>query len=335
MAGNLNNSAYPEFIGALVAVAHDPALGNERFPARNMLMDEGVNVERAEPYLQQAELNISNPNRSWTELHGDYMSEHIFLPRNPRANDGLDSVGQITDTFSTNPDFTRFGSAAPNLSLIRCEEPQAICKVVGKSGHSEFSNADRFLRLLQDFLANPTRQPLRDDLQEVLDIYADYAQSRPIFAAFENDLLKALADSKMWQDNLRNALGLSHYKKDSYMILLRYTVSRIPLVPGKGTTRALVTPTVLDGSLSNAFCPSPVNVSSGHTVHLAPKDFNPCREVLHPWIRWRADDIINLGRILTSPPPDLKDVRALHLLALRDLSGNLVYAEDTDSDLLT
>lgn len=332
MAGNLVSSVYPLFHSALSAVAQDAARGNERFPARNMLLDEGVSLGRATPYLDQLEPHVAG--KAWTELHGDYMKSHIWLPRSPSAHHGYDPVTQRSDTFSITPDFSRYGSASPSLLLIRCEEPRVICEIAKKSGFTTLTNEARLLGLLRGFLANPRDLKLREDLQEILDIYAEYADARPIFAAFEEDLQDALADMGMWQDHLRNALGLSHIKQGSQVILLRYKVSRIPSVPGMPGTRALVIPSVLDNSLSNAFCPSPANSPTGHTVNLAPADFNPCREILHPWVKWQVNDIVRLGEIKTPPPPELDQARAFHLLALRDLTGQSTYADDTDADLL-
>lgn len=330
MSGNLVNPSYPQSHRVLAVIAN-AARGNERFPARNFLLDEGVSIDRAIPYLTSVEPRITS--KAWTELHGDHMKSRIWLPRG-KANHGFDPIEQRADTFSVKPDFLRYGSASPSLSLIRCEEPRVICKIAKDSGFTDLANEDRLLGLLRGFFAKPNDTQLREDLQEVLDIYAEYADARPIFAAFEEDLQDALDDKDMWQDNLRNALGLSHIKQGSQVILLRYPVSRIPSVPGSMNTRALVIPSVLDNSLSDAFCPSPANAPTGHTVHLAPKDFNPCREVLHPWIKWQAKDIVRLGEIKTAPPPELDQARAFHLLALREFPGQSAYADDTDTDLL-
>ena len=187
---------------------------------------------------------------------------------------------------------------------------------------------------MRAFLEKRTDKTRRENLQEVLDLYSEYADARPIFAGFEEDLKEALTDTAMWQDHLRDTLGLAHVKQGSQIILLRYTVARIPQVPGAASTRALVVPTILDTSLSNAFCPSPSQASTGHTVHMAPVAFKPCREVLHPWIKWQVDDIVRLGQIQTPPPAALAEARAFHLLALRELTGRIAYADETDSDLL-
>lgn len=331
MSGNLAHSAHPQFQSALTAIALNAARGNERFPARNFLLDEGVSDERANPYLTAVEPLITG--KAWTELHGEYMKSRVWLSRG-EANHGFDPVTQRAETFSLTPDFLRYGSVSPSLTLLRCEEPRVICKIAKDSGFTELANEGRLLGLLRGFLAKRADPQLREDLQEVLDIYAEYADARPIFAAFEEDLQDALNDESMWQDHLRNALGLSHIKQGSQMILLRYPVERIPSVPGAANMRALVSPSVLDNALSNAFCPSPVNASTGHTVHLAPNDFKPCREVLHPWIKWQAKDIVRLGEIKTAPPPELDQARAFHLLALRELTVQAAYADDTDADLL-
>lgn len=60
MSGNLVNSNYPQFQRALNTVAQDAARGNERFPARNFLLDEGASVARANPYLASVEPRIAS-----------------------------------------------------------------------------------------------------------------------------------------------------------------------------------------------------------------------------------------------------------------------------------
>ena len=333
MAGNLVNPSYPRFHGALTAVAQDVARGNERFPARNMLLDEGVNIDRATPYLNMAEPRVAS--KAWTEVHGDYMKSHIWLSRG-KAHHGLDPVArQHADTFSIKPDYSRYGSALHSLTLVRCEDPRLIYKINKLSASSVLNSEGDLLELIRNFLAKRNDPQLREKLQAELDIYAEHADARPIFAAFEEDLQTDLDDNAKWQDNLRNALGLSPLRKGDQVILLQYPVARVPPVPGSPSVRALVTPTVLDNSLSNAFCPSPANTETGHTVHLAPEDFNPCREVLHPWIKWQVDDIKRMGEIRTPPPAGLDQARAFHLLALRELTGQSAYADDTDADLLS
>lgn len=331
MPGNLVNPGYPQFHNALTTIAQDATRGNERFPARNMMLDEGVSPDRAVPYLQHVEPHIAS--KAWAELHGDYMWSHIWLPRG-KGHDGIDPITRWADTFAVKPDFSRYGSASPALTLVRCEDPELIFNINKKSGFSSLTSKDELLELIRSFLSKRNDSKLRDDLQEILNIYAEHADARPIFAAFEEDLQTELSDSGMWQDHLRNALGLTHIKKGNQVILLQYKVSKIPMVPNNAGVRALVVPSVLDNSLSNAFCPSPANAQTGHTVHLNPVNFKPCREVLHPWVKWQVDDIVRLGEIQTPPPPELDQARAFHLLALRDLTGQSVYADDTDADLL-
>lgn len=332
MSGNLVNPGYPQFHNALTTIAQDALRGNERFPARNMLLDEGVSPDRAIAYLQQLEPHIAS--KEWSGLHGNYMWSHVWLPRGKGSHHGLDSIARCADTFSVKPDFSRYGSASPNLTLVRCEDPELIYNINKKSGFSSLANKDELLDLIRSFLSKRNDPKLRDELQEVLNIYTEHADARPIFAAFEEDLQTELADPGMWQDHLRNALGLTHIKKGNQVILLQYKVAKIPMVPSRAGVRALAVPSVLDNSLSNAFCPSPANAQTGHTVHLNPDDFKPRREVLHPWVKWQVDDIVRLGEIQTPPPPELDQARAFHLLALRDLTGQSVYADDTDADLL-
>lgn len=330
MTGNLYDDRYPGFCAMVQTAAMDSTLGNERFPARNFILDEGVHSDRAVAYLDRITPNIAT-GKTFAGLHSDYVAERILKIRG-HARHGLDPTSEPAETFSLTPNF-RFGNVAQTLTLVRCESLTTIIGVAKRSGLGFVPDEQTFSDMVMEWLSAP-KTHLRSGIQDILDCYADSADGRPIFAAFEDDLRDGLTDPDMWQDSIRNALGLAHIRKGQTVLLLQYAVARIPKVPNSPGVRALAAPTVLDSTMSSAFCPSPGTQQTGHTVHLNPTSFTPCREVLHPWIRWQTTDIVRMGTVKTAPENDLQPSRAFHLLGLRDLAARPDYAAETDSDIL-
>ena len=93
-------------------------------------------------------------------------------------------------------------------------------------------------------------------------------------------------------------------------------------------------PTVLDGWFSEAFCPAPKGERVGRVVDLSSRLENPLREVVHPFVRYRAEHLFRVGYIHESVPHDLGEARAAHILYLREERSRPSYAVGTDGDLI-
>jgi hypothetical protein len=95
--------------------------------------------------------------------------------------------------------------------------------------------------------------------------------------------------------------------------------------------RPLAAPAVLDGRFSVAFCPSPRDFACGHVVDLSGEVSKPRREVVHPTLHLQPRHLWRMGSIRTpANHGQLPMARALHLIALRELSGRADYAVATD-----
>jgi hypothetical protein len=95
-----------------------------------------------------------------------------------------------------------------------------------------------------------------------------------------------------------------------------------------------VAPTVLDGSFSHAFCPSPKGQLTGHSVALN-EQCDPIRqEILHPNVEFGVSHVWRVGAIRRKIDLDqLGAFRGYHLVALRDRAGRPDYADETDADI--
>jgi len=149
-------------------------------------------------------------------------------------------------------------------------------------------------------------------------------------------------DQAGWADTLRDRLGLAHYCPDRRGVpeidvaVFRYQVKMLPRIrkTGGGLRRPVVTPTVLDGTFSEAFCPSPRGSTTGHVVNLDPQAGILRREALHPRFKLQVPHLWRLGTIQRKVDRTrLGEARALHLLRVRDETGRDDYAEGTDGDL--
>ncbi len=120
------------------------------------------------------------------------------------------------------------------------------------------------------------------------------------------------------------------------MLVFRYEIGSLARILGLGAdVRALVTPTVLDGTFSDAFCPAPLGAKTGHTLDLSGDCQGPRREVLHPTLAFGARHLWRVGTVnVAADLASLGTLRGLHLLWLREQCGIADYGADTDVDLV-
>jgi hypothetical protein len=132
-----------------------------------------------------------------------------------------------------------------------------------------------------------------------------------------------------WADELRDRLGLAHFEPGTAFILFSYRVGELCCISTDQQRHPLAVPTVVDHDLSSAFCPAPRNSNDGLSVDLAANGrLTP--ELIHPAVRLAARHVFRLGRITRPVPPDLNPARQAHLAALRETTGRMDYALDTD-----
>ena len=337
MPTELDNKLSPEFRAFLAAEAQALGQGNRRFVARNFLLDEGIGSLRAHIYAEYVDGTPPYTNDAWRLNHRGYLDDHVFVPREKNASDGLAhqaaNPASVAETFRDPTAFERFGQANAKLPLIRVVEARHIAS---RGGISEVE-----LEKLISAVVGGAGQNSDEwkQLAAVLSRWQDMLKARPVYAGFHEyfaDFLGATpADDKPgWADELRDLLGLYHLVAGTRVVVFRYLVEEIPKPKGRPDLRPLTAPTVLDQDHSEAFCPSPQNARCGHAVDLRGRGRDkPAEEILHPWIRLQPRHLFRVGTITRPVPATLDDARGTHLLAVRDLANRPDYAAQTDADL--
>ncbi len=317
------------------------------FPARNFLLDESIAPPRADSYLvsQAQSLNLESLDRlqsrsDWETTHGYYLWNHVFLEQRvgealPEHLDPTD-VQSCPETFRYQHASSGFGGADPGLHLLRLVDLQSLLDkasvAMGRgapSAENVFDAASRCARAWPD----PHKAAEKDRIlvEGIFSAWNQKADYRPTFAGFfaEHEDLFSGTYSGNWANDLRDRLGLCHFGPQK-MLLLRYPISKIPQLKGWRLARPLTIPTVLDGRMSDAFCPAPPSEDCGRLLHLRARDVEPAREVLHPYLDLQLEHLFKAGEISEPPPPDLSEARRSHLNRLRNHHGHTSFALDTD-----
>jgi hypothetical protein len=308
------------------------------FPARNFLNDEGVQEERCRSYEASGSVAYHADCKTWRQVHDKYLKERVQVSRNdagalhPLDPDDLDVFPETFRFIDGNSPFLRTDM---NMMLVRVEELDFISD---KSGVSKEEIKALAKRVIASRSSHSASHQALDDILEQWST-ADRVDARPVFSGFWADVEDLFVPTERddWADQMRNRLGLLHLNPAKRLgpisvIVFRYRVRDIPKLPGTPrNTAPLVPPTVLDSALSSAFCPAPPGNLNGQTLDLACSGSEPCGEVLHPVIQFKAEDIWRIGEIQTSVTDDtIRNAREWHMLCLRDITGRPEYARDTD-----
>nr|VFK60434.1 MAG: hypothetical protein BECKTUN1418D_GA0071000_112310 [Candidatus Kentron sp. TUN] len=304
------------------------------------MLDERVNRERAECYEKHGAVTNHGSLEDWKSCHNVYLEKEISVRGD--ESEPPEYIEDVTDS-EICPDTFRFPVVSSSLGcalhadLIRVQKVSSLVRKLGES-------VEDILALAEGTLANDHESSR--DLDELLRRFARNRKWQPVFASPWKDLSDLFGetpegDPSGLANNLRDRLGLYAYdpkQSDTVHILVfRYPIRAVPRLSGfDDQMRPLTVPCVLDGVLSPAFCPSFRESDVGFTVDLSgPHCHKLTREVLHPAMRLRANDLFRVCSI-TDPvdPSTIPEQRGLHLSCLREISGRPKYAEHTDEDLL-
>lgn len=316
--------------------------GNQRFVARNFLLDEGVSEDRFRSYAQAGCVAEHATFEDWKGLHEGYFRERVARPSTGTRHESLDARDPDTcpETFRHIAVDSRFHTTDANQHLVRLVQLSFIAERTGESLADLKRWTERVVAAPLDRSTDEFQQ-----LDAALHIWNEMIDSWPTFAAFWEEVrgLWEPTEHSEWADELRDWLGLAHLNpvdrgiREIDVIVFRYPVSAVPRLTGSSIpkdSRPLVTPTVLDGYFSHAFCPSPRGQLTGHTVALNERCEQIRQEVLHPNVEFRASHVWRLGAIRRRIDLDrLATFRGYHLLALRDHAGRPDYATRTDADI--
>jgi hypothetical protein len=311
------------------------------FVARNFVLDEGILPDRAQSYEHSGAVADHGTIEAWKGAHNDYLEKWVFLVSDddgPPTVLDVEEPDEVPETFRHVDPQSPFLETALNGCLVRVEQVDSGAAKAGVE-------STRIRDLAEEVLAHRTPTVERDFNGHLNDWFLELDQ-RPVFAAFWDDVADLFApdplrDQDGWADKLRDRMGLAHLDPSTPgvpgidVLVFRYEVRAIPRIKGTGgDRRPLVTPTVLDGTFSRAFCPSPRASVTGHVVNLNPIAGMLRREVLHPRFAFRVSHLWRLGALRRAVDlGQLPEARALHLLTVRDETGRDDYASGTDQDL--
>lgn len=325
----------------LSSVGRDPDQSNS-FIARNFLLDEGVLPERAGSYRDVGCTAAHADFGEWKIWHEKYLKTRVALETNHQGPPPIldqEESAECPETFQLIDEGSPFLGTEGNVYLVRVETLDFFLSKIAE----EAETVKRLIRVCLSDEAKSSQEEV-SNLDALLRSWFEELDQRPVYAGFWSEVSDFFgeepgADVEGWADQLRDRLGLAHlnppdWGSDSIEILVfRYPVHEIPRLKGI-RRRPLVTPTVLDGPFSEAFCPSPRNSTTGHAVHLDPQRGILRREVLHPRFPFQTSHLWRFGRIEKGiTRRQLIDGRALHLLHIRDEANREDYAEGTDGDL--
>ena len=315
--------------------------GTRGFSARNFLLDENISAERCQSYHASGSAAAHANGQDWGAAHENYLLQHVFRPGPaagiPKIID-QDDEDICPETFRILAADSPFVHSAESLHLVRTEELSFISRLSGVS-------TDKLKTWANDVAQNSSSAASHDALDSALRAWSKNIELRPMFAAYWEDLQDLFGeypsnDAKGWANQLRDRLGLAHLDPKGRggtidVMLFRYPIKSLAQIEALGTDRrALMPPTVLDGTFSQAFCPSPNGEETGYTLDLSGELDTPKREVLHPTLAFTAKHLWRVGTIDAAIDLESMEIlRELHLMWLRNKCANSDYALDTDGDL--
>jgi hypothetical protein len=335
------DSAFQRF---LRETAGAPPTADERFIARNFLLDEGVSPERFESY-ERSGVTDFDALPDWVTAHGDYLLTEVERdgPSGgpPRAFDLHSADCPETFREGARPRWLH-AQLGSDLSLVRVVSAARVAREIGAD------NVESLVADGHDVVANGPRSPRWKMFDGLIGRWVRAQPVKPQFAALWEGLddLLPLDPSEAppdWADRLRDRLGLLYIRPEvpdrtEAVLVFRYAVSDVPVALGSADARLIVAPTVLDGPFYEPFCPAPLESSTGWTVDLGTDEDAALdllgQEVLHPPVVLRARHLFRLGHVTTVPPMPIADGRRARLVALQEEYHRPDYGQTTDGDLL-
>lgn len=330
-------STFSEFGEFLERLDHTMRDVDARFVGRNFRLDERIPLSRITSYAEVATANCTDFNE-WNEAHVDYLASELWLEQPPA---GLprrvfpDDSMNTPESFRSPEPMISLSNTDPSVELVRVERIASIARAVG------LSEGETEARLADTTSATSTESALAI-ADAILDRWLRTLDLRPVWAAFWEDCADILAGhstTPSWPNEIRDALGLSHFDptmsgRPVPIAVFRYPVRLVPTLRGEQRHRCIAYPTVLDGRFSSAFCPLPLNDRWGRAVDMSAMSAEPFREVIHPPVTIKGRHVYCVGRVSEAIPENADDARAFQLMWLQDEFSRSDFGQDTDSDLL-
>lgn len=335
MTGGLASAA--DFAPLLWATANGAADPQEsRLVARNFLLDENLTSARVDAYppVRRAGATLEE----WRRAHGDYVTTEIDLirPVHTGAAYRIDPSqrDRCPDAFRYPEALSKYGQVDTELHLVRVWSALSLAAILRLPGNDPSMLVD----VCRSVLNNPKDQALRQELNDMLAVVADSISARPQFAALHLEVEAHLDPSTNWPERIRDRLGLLHLQPGPGQVIpllvFKYPVRATPELADRPGIHALATPTALDAGFFPAFCPAPSGSGGGMPVDLEASHQPLIHEVLHGWMKLRAEHLIALGELRECCAVDLGRARGTHLFTVQATTDREDYGNETDADLL-
>jgi hypothetical protein len=333
------------FSAGLLTLSDAAAIADARFLARNFRLETAVAPARAGSYLPGGDFDIpgEDPNakiNSWNGHHGSYLSQNV---RAGARADGFDlDDPSASESFRVRSDIDEFGHVDDKIELVRVENLDDIASRTATDPGTLDALAHEAARQRRELGSVET--VVREQLEDVLYLWQELGglDNRPVFASFWENARELLDDPAAdWANSVRDKLGLAHLDPDARLrgdgiriMAFRYPAALIPR-GSRREPRLVARPTVLDGSLSTAFCTTAAGIGRGCCVDLGADGDIPWQEIIHPPIRFKAEWVWAVGRVSSPVPPSLRTARELHLAAICETADTSFkeLVDETDGDL--
>jgi hypothetical protein len=284
-----------------------------RFRCRNFILDEHVTPARATSYAASAGASPIS-SRNWLASHGRYLRAVVGRRKSAEPTRYLDR----TDDAYGEPFLAEHGnrtSLGKDITLIRVVDALPIIE----SGLPA-SDTRTILARVAGHTADPTEVAAisyaldqwnagrRYVSPEWVGLYAEVAD---LFGLDPAD------DKPTWAAELVDRMGLAHLDGEIDIALFRYEVEAIPRDAASGEPLCAI-PTVLDGVLFGAFCPTPTSSREGHVLDLDAATHVAACEFVHPYMRHDVGQLFRVAT-LTHHQSSLAAARHAHFEEIRRL----------------
>jgi hypothetical protein len=330
-----------DFLATLNQLKDASTLKTKRFSARNFALECSLPIARVQKYLSRPDMPHPQADEEDTlEEFNYYHNNYIYgsLRSGVRLNSFDEHDSSCPDSFRPGRRLNEYGGSDDELFLVRLEEVDFIARQALEDPNDTFKMLDDVSQRVRD---ETLSRSLADSCTRLLERWQMRVDNRPLFSAFWEEARGVVENPKAgWADDLRDRLGLSHIDPVQRgvadgikVVLFRYPIK---IVPGAASgMKLLVRPSVLDGTLNDAFYTAPGDSGTGATVDLQVRNGQPLQEVIHPAVQFRSEHVWAVDKI-RAPIPDLSSARGFHCLKVCSVAPSdfVQLCEEIDGDLL-
>jgi hypothetical protein len=330
-----------DFFATINQLKDATALKTKRFSARNFALECSLPIARVQKYMSRPDMprpqaDEEDTLEEFNYYHNNYVSENLRSGLRLNLFDERDS--NCPDSFRPGRRLNEYGGSGDELLLVRLEEVDFIARQALEDPNDVFN----MLNEVSDGVRDETlSRSLADSCTRLLERWQMRVDNRPLFSAFWEETRGVAENPKVgWADELRDKLGLAHIDPaqrgiggEIRVVLFRYPIRIVPR--SASGMKLLVRPSVLDGTLNDAFYTAPGGSGAGATVDLQVRNGQPWQEVIHPAVQFRSEHVWAVDKI-RAPIPDISSARGFHChkICSGAPSDFTQLCEEIDGDLL-